>query len=186
MVAPPAARGGGASVVVKRGSGVTVVSSGGAAGGGEGAEAEAGGWEAVADVPADVEVLQFDARRDLDARGRRVMGVGVREDVSEDGEWLFARASLEGLVGDLCLPAVTPAVAVSAGGSLDSAWMPAMGGGLVQQQLRLQEEEPDVFGDRHCYGDDDGDDDDDDDHLDDDASLEGDSGTDMEVDGDDD
>lgn len=186
MVAPPATRGGGASVVVKRGSGVTVVSGGGT-GEGAGAGAEAAGWEAVADVPVDVEVLQFDARRDLDARGRRVMGVGVRKDVSEDGEWLFARASLEGFIDDLCVPAATPAVAVSASGSLDAACMPAMGGGLVQQQLRLQEEEPDVFGDRHCYGDDDADDgDDDDDDIDDDASLEGDSGTDMEVDGDDD
>lgn len=174
MVAPPpAARGGGASVVVKRGSGVTVVSA--AAAGAAGWDAD---WDAIADVPVDVEVLKFDARRDLDARGRRLMGVGVREDVSEHGEWKYARASLDGLIGDLCAPSGTPAVAFPAGCLLDAEWMPGVGGGLgqQQQQSRLQEE-PDVFGDRHCYGDDCDDRDD--------ASLEGDAGTDMELDGDD-
>lgn len=116
---PSAGRG----VVVKGGSGVTVVKD----------------QEAHADLPIDVEIMCFDARRDLDERGRQAFGVDERQDVV-DGEWIFAGASLDGVVGDLCAaPAAIPGPGV--------APVPRARGATPD----------DAFGERHYYGD--GDDD---------------------------
>lgn len=98
----------------------------------------AGDQATPANLPIDVEIMCFDARRDLDERGRRAFGVDEREDVV-NGEWMFAGASLHGPVGDI-LAAPGPASVADAGGATPT---PA--------PLLTSEMDHDVFGDRHYY-----------------------------------
>lgn len=141
--------GGDVNVIVKGGSGVTVV------GGGSRPE------EAYADLAIDVEIMCFDARRDLDERGRRAFGVDKREDVV-DGEWVFARASLDGVVGDLS--AATAATAASAASATSAASGPSSGAGDAPMSPQTSESvSDDAFADRHYYGEVDEDENDDDD-----------------------
>lgn len=104
--------------------------------------------EEYADLPVDVEMMRFDPRRDCDELGRRMFGVGQRDDVV-DGEWIFAGLSVDGSAGDF-----------RAADSADLDVLPVLG-------RKVMQEEPDAFGDRHLYGDDE-------DDLDDDEVMDGD------------
>lgn len=58
------------------------------------------GEEEYADLPIHARPMGFNAVWDNDEMGRRTYGADERDDVV-DGEWIFAKASLDGAAGNL-------------------------------------------------------------------------------------